>query len=93
MNITSLFLNIILSPTDTFLPIFMNIMPMFPNITPNPANAFGSISTIYQPTVTFRPAQIGLISSICQETIISHLTNALGSTPLICQSTITFGPI
>ena len=41
---------------QSFTPVFILI-----NITPNPANAFGSTLPIHQPTITPRPAQIGSI--------------------------------
>ena len=41
-----------------------------------------------QQTMTPKPAQIGSIPLICQESIIPHPANTLGSTPLIRQPTI-----
>ena len=67
-------------------------MPILPNITPSPANAFGSTTPIHQPTITPGPAQISSIPLMRQETITFYLVNILSLTPPICQPTITPGP-
>lgn len=42
-----------------FIPEIINVMLVSPNFTPNLANTFGSISPIYQATISPKLAQIG----------------------------------
>lgn len=60
VNVTLVPSNITSGLTNAFIPLSVNVIPLLPNITPSLANTFGSTSFIYQPIITFRPAQIGL---------------------------------